>query len=84
MNNPTEDRTITVGDWLITLILLAIPVVNLIMLIIWAVGDATPLSKRNYAKASLILIGIGIGLAILFGILAALLGGFASHASMSQ
>jgi len=81
MNNPNEDRTITVGDWLITLILLAIPVVNFIMLIIWAVGDTTPLSKRNYAKATLILIAIGIGLAIVFGILAALLGGFASHAS---
>jgi hypothetical protein len=77
--NTTEDKTITVGDWIITLILLAIPVVNFIMLIVWAVSDTTPLSKRNYAKASLILLGVMIGLAIVFGILAAVLGIATSH-----
>lgn len=50
----------TLGDWIITLLILMIPCVNIIMLFVWAFGSSAPKSKANYAKAELIMIGIGI------------------------
>ncbi|MUT68426.1 hypothetical protein [Paenibacillus sp. NEAU-GSW1] len=51
---------ISVKDWLITILLLAIPIVNIIMLFVWAFGGNTNPSKANYAKAALIWALIGI------------------------
>lgn len=45
---------ISVGDWMLTYLLMCIPVVNLVLLCIWAFGGAAPPSKANWAKASLI------------------------------
>nr|WP_285854046.1 hypothetical protein [Paenibacillus elgii] len=44
----------TVKDWLVTMLILIIPVVNLIMLFVWAFGGGANPSKANYAKAALI------------------------------
>jgi ABC-type multidrug transport system permease subunit len=57
---------ISVKDWIATLIVCAIPLVNLIMLFIWAFGDSANPSKKNYARASLLLAAIFIVLYILF------------------
>ncbi|MGL4805653.1 MAG: hypothetical protein ACRDD8_09190 [Bacteroidales bacterium] len=57
---------ISVGDWLITVILLAIPLVNLIMLLVWAFGGGTNPNKANFAKATLVLYLIMIVLSIFF------------------
>jgi hypothetical protein len=65
----TEYKPISVRDWIITLIILAVPFVNVIMLIVWAVNESTHPSKRSYAKATLILCGIAVGI----GFLAALI-----------
>jgi heme/copper-type cytochrome/quinol oxidase subunit 2 len=51
---------------MITILLSAIPVVNLVMLFLWAFGSSTNPSKANWAKATLIWMVIGIVLAILF------------------
>ncbi len=48
------EQTVSVGEWLITLLLASIPVVNIVMLLIWAFSDNTKLSKANWAKATLI------------------------------
>jgi ABC-type Fe3+ transport system permease subunit len=42
-------------DWIITLLLSAIPCVNIILLIVWAVSATGNENRRNYARASLIL-----------------------------
>jgi len=55
-----------VGDWLIVLLLLIIPVVNLIMLLIWAFGSDTNPNKSNYAKAALIWMLIWVVLYVFF------------------
>jgi hypothetical protein len=57
MNEP-EDQPVTVKNWLLTLVILSIPPLNLIMLIVWAASTGTPRSKRTYAQAVLILFGI--------------------------
>ncbi|MGA8277005.1 MAG: hypothetical protein WB784_02250 [Rhodanobacteraceae bacterium] len=66
MDNQTSP-TISLGEWIITLIVLAIPLVNIIMLLVWGFSANTNPTKRNYCRAVLIFIVVGIILAILFG-----------------
>jgi hypothetical protein len=72
--NGYEDRPVSIGNWILTFILLAIPVVNLIMLIIWAVSSSTHPSKRTYAQATFVLFAIVFCLALALALLLPLLG----------
>lgn len=54
-----------VGEWLVTLILTAIPIVGIVMLFVWAFGSNTKPSKANWAKAALIVAAIAIAFYIL-------------------
>ncbi|QUH31078.1 hypothetical protein [Vallitalea guaymasensis] len=57
---------VTLGEWIIILILSAIPILNLIVLVLLAfVWNNT--SINNFGKASLILVTIGILIYFLFG-----------------
>jgi hypothetical protein len=56
---------IRLGDWLLTILITVIPVLNIIMLAIWAFSYKTHPSKKTWAQANLIIIGISIGFAIL-------------------
>jgi len=51
---PEDSSVMSIKDWLITLVITAIPLVGLIMLFVWAFGDGTNLNKRNWSKAVLI------------------------------
>lgn len=54
-----ETKPMTLGDWLVTLLLMMIPCVNIILLFVWAFGDMTGnLNRKNYAKAELIIFGV--------------------------
>ena len=56
----------SVGEWLVTLLILCIPIVNLIMLIIWACNNGNGLPNRaTFSKAYLIMMAIGIVLYII-------------------
>lgn len=55
-----ENSVITIGNWIGTMILTMIPIVNIIMLLIWAFSKKIPKSKKNWAIASCIVILIGI------------------------
>lgn len=71
MENPEQmtnhnQSIVTIGDWIITLILMCIPLVNFIMLLVWAFSSSTPVSKANWAKATLIFMIIGFVLMLLF------------------
>jgi hypothetical protein len=61
------------GQWFVTYLITAIPIVGFIMLFVWAFGSGTNPNKANWAKASLILIAIGV----VIGILLFLVMGFA-------
>ena len=69
-SNPVNDSPqytpISVGEWVITIIIIAIPIVGFIMLFVWGFGSNTQPSKANGAKATLIMIGISIVLSFLF------------------
>lgn len=63
---PPEAPVISVKSWMLMMLLLAIPLVNLIFLFIWAFSSDTNPNKSNYAKASLLWMAIGIVIYIIF------------------
>lgn len=83
MENQIEEKkasVVSLGDWLVTMLIMCIPLVNLIMLFIWGFGSGTPESKANWAKAQLVWMVIGIILLVLFwGAIAALIVGSSSR-----
>lgn len=55
---PTPTEHMTVKDWIITMIIMSIPLVNLVMVFVWAFSKTTNPSKSNYFKATLIFIAV--------------------------
>ena len=49
---------VSVKEWLITNLILMIPLVNIVMTIVWAFSSNTNPNKANYFKAALILFAI--------------------------
>ena len=68
-----EYKPITVGNWLITFVLLAIPFVNVVMLLVWALGATTHPSKKTFALANFVILGFTIPIYILAVILPSLI-----------
>ena len=46
---------VSVKEWLITNLILMIPLVNIVMMLVWAFSSNTNPNKANYFKAALIL-----------------------------
>lgn len=61
----TSDQPLSVGGWIATMIVLMIPVVNFIMLLVWAFGSGNK-SRKNYCLASLIIAVVMIALIMVF------------------
>ena len=59
-------QPMSISDWLITYLIMIVPIVNIVMLFIWGFGSNTNLSKANWAKAILIWMVI---LFVLYGII---------------
>ena len=66
VNESPQYTPMSIGDWIITSIILAIPIVGFVMLFVWGFGGNTQPSKANWAKASLIMLGISFLFIILF------------------
>lgn len=79
MDSSHDTEVMSVKDWMLTILVLAIPFVNLIMYLVWAFGSAGNLNRKNFCKASLLWFVIIFGIAIVIGILSAIFG-----AGMSQ
>jgi len=60
--NTPQTQTMSVTDWLINLVLAAIPLVGLILLFVWAFGNDGNITRKNWAKANLLLAAIILGL----------------------
>jgi len=69
----------TIGDWIVTFIILSIPLVGIVMQFVWALSSDTQPSKKSFCQASLIMFAAIFVLAIIavvaFGGLAAIMGG---------
>lgn len=72
--NLAGDAELTVGNWMVTILLMCLPIVNIVMLFVWGFSDATPFAKKNWAKAQLIWMAIGIGISIIIVIITVVAG----------
>lgn len=81
ITEPIKNETMSVGDWIITLIITAIPLIGIIMLFVWSFSGNVPTVKSNWAKAMLIIALIAIVLSfILAGVIgSALMGLFGNE-----
>lgn len=60
------EKVISVKKWIVTLLVMMIPLVNVICLIIWALSDSENKNRSNWAKAQLLMFLIGIVLMFFF------------------
>lgn len=72
-----NEQPLTVAEWMITILILAIPLVNIIMYLYWAFAGGVNLNRKRFCQASLIWFLILTGFGILFGIIAMLGGALA-------
>ena len=67
---------VSVKEWLLTNLILMIPLVNIVMMLVWAFSSNTNPNKANYFKAALILFAIVMAIylvlaVVIFGSIAA-------------
>lgn len=55
----------TTGQWVLTIFLSGLGIIGIILLFVWAFGNDTPISKRNYSRAMLIWYAISVGLVVI-------------------
>ena len=65
------DNEMTLGQWLLTLLLTMIPCVNIVMLFVWAFGNGEYVARKRWAQAQLsftaIIVVLYIILMVVFG-----------------
>lgn len=54
------------GEWLVTMLIMAVPLLNAIMIFVWATDKTTNPNKANWAKATLVMVGIQIVITMFF------------------
>lgn len=52
------EEPVTIGEWVITYLILLVPCVNIVMMFVWAFSKNEKKSKSNYFKVNLIALGI--------------------------
>lgn len=74
-----QNKPLTIGDWLITLIIISIPLVGLVFLLYWALSSSSNVNRKNFCIAYIVigLIFIALFVALMFmGVLAGLMGDY--------
>ncbi len=61
-----KTKPLGIGQWVLTLIVMAIPLVGFIMMIVWAVSSTTNVNRKNYCIAALIIGVITFALFMVF------------------
>lgn len=64
MNN---DEVMTTGQWMLTTLIIAIPIVGFVMLFVWGFGNGNE-NRKNYCRAALIWMLIGVVLWIILAV----------------
>jgi predicted nucleic acid-binding Zn ribbon protein len=67
--NP-NDAPLSVGQFILTMIVFAIPLVGFIMMLVWAFSSDVNKNRKNYSRAALILWVIGVVISIVLLIVA--------------
>ena len=56
------EEPVSVGEWIVSMLLMLVPCLNIIMMFVWAFGKSEKKSKSNFFKASLIYTGVILAL----------------------
>ncbi|GFI43256.1 MAG: hypothetical protein HFG82_07395 [Dorea sp.] len=56
----------TMGDWLLTLLVAMIPCFGIIIYFVWAFSKTTNINRRNFCRAQLVIIGVVLVIYIIF------------------
>lgn len=67
-NQMELEEPVKVSEWVLALVLMMIPCVNIIMMFVWAFSKTEKKSKSNFFKAYLIFFGISMGVMMLIWI----------------
>ncbi len=64
-DDPTiTEKPLTTGEWFVTLLVLALPLIGLIMYFVWGFGTGN-IGRRNFCRATLLWIAVLFGLVCL-------------------
>jgi hypothetical protein len=74
MEHIEDSRVMSVGEWMITLLVLGLPIINIIMYIVWALDTTGNPNRRNFCRASLLWFAIMMAVSILIVVVMAMLG----------
>lgn len=72
-NYAEQERPLTTGGWMVTLLVLTLPLINIIMYLVWALGDGN-VGRRNFCRASILWFVIALAVSLVFMLVAVLLG----------
>lgn len=72
VNQNTAVPVVSLKEWILTFLVLAIPFVNIIMLLVRAFGSSTNPNKANFCKAQIVMMLLGIVLALILILVAGL------------
>lgn len=61
----TLEEPVTLGEWMVSFLLMLIPCVNIILMFVWAFSNSEKKSKSNFFKAALIWYGICMVLSVI-------------------
>lgn len=64
-----NNEPMKIKDWLVTMLLMLIPIANIVLVFVWAFSSNVNKSKKTFFQASLIFTGIIIGLYIVLFII---------------
>lgn len=62
-----DNGPLSVGQYIGMFLLLLVPILNIVLLFVWGFGGAINPNKKNFARAYLIMIAIGIVIGIVLG-----------------
>ncbi|CAK7042277.1 hypothetical protein [Tissierella sp.] len=62
-----NDNVMTIGEWIGILIILAVPILNILMYVLWAFSSGTNKNLQNFCRATLIIAAITIAFGMLIG-----------------
>lgn len=67
MYEPGQDSSpMSMGDWIVTLLVAMIPCVGIIMYFVWAFSATTNVNRRNFCRAQLVIMGVVLVIYIIF------------------
>lgn len=64
MDAPDHNRPLTTGEWFLTILIIALPLIGIVMQFVWAFSDGN-LGRRNFCRASLLWLAIALVLSLI-------------------